>query len=267
MPMVTVGFIGTGKMAEALMRSIRKNNNSVTLVSSDSKEERLQYIKKELGACVTQINGEVAAKADVIFLSVKPQDMQGVLTDIKPFVKGKLIVSIAAGIPIKKISSTLGYDRIIRVMPNTPCLVGEMAGAYSKTKSVTADDQHLFEKLLKDSGMLFEVDEVHIDAVTALSGSGPAFFALFVKALADAAVKEGLDGSIALQLASKTALGTGKLLLEKNMTPDDLITMVASPRGTTVAGLECLERNNCKNILEQAYAAAVKRAREIAQCP
>lgn len=260
--MATIGFIGCGKMGCALISSILKNTN-YKLLGADNSEEYLQTIKKKLNIQTTTNNNELAKKSDIIFLSVKPQDMNKVLTEIRPSIRNQLIVSIAAGIPMKKITTALDYNKVIRVMPNTPCLVGAMAAGYSIGEDVTKKESTIIRDILNSAGIAFEVDEKHLDAITALSGSGPAFFATFIKSFVNAAVSDGLDKEIAFKLACQTALGTGKLLLEKNMQPNELIAMVASPGGTTVAGLDMLSKNNIGLILSETYKAAAKRSREL----
>ncbi|MBI4153040.1 pyrroline-5-carboxylate reductase, partial [Candidatus Woesearchaeota archaeon] len=257
-----IGFIGCGKMGCALISSILKNT-PYHIIGSDRSEECLKTVKSQLKIQTTTDNKELAKKSSIIFLSVKPQDMNQVLKEIKQELKNQLIVSIAAGITIKTITAALKYDKVIRVMPNTPCLVGEMAAGYSCGKAVTKDEAEAIKQILSNAGMAFEVEEKHLDAITALSGSGPAFFAAFIKSFADAAAEEGLPKAIAVKLACQTALGTGKLLLEKNMQPEELIAMVSSPGGTTVAGLHVLEKNRMDSILAQAYKAAVQRSREL----
>ncbi len=258
--MATIGFIGCGKMGCALMSSIIKNTTH-KIIGSDKSEEYLKTIK--LNIRTTTDNKELAKRSQIIFLAVKPQDMSAVLKEIKPEIKNQLIVSIAAGIPMRKISVALNHNKIIRVMPNTPCLVGAMAAGYS-VGDVSQKESQEIKKILSSAGIAFEVDEEHLDAITALSGSGPAFFAAFIQHFTDAAAKDGLPKDIALKLACQTALGTGKLLLEKNMLPEELIAMVASPGGTTVAGLDVLKKNKFDAILTQTYKAAVQRSRELA---
>ena len=260
--MATIGFIGCGKMGCALISSILKSTNH-KIIGSDKSEEYLKNIKKELKIQTTTDNKELAKRSQIIFLAVKPQDMNAVLKEIKPEIKNQLIVSIAAGIPMRKISVALNHNKIIRVMPNTPCLVGAMAAGYS-VGDVSQKESQEIKKILSSAGIAFEVDEEHLDAITALSGSGPAFFAAFIRHFTDAAAKDGLPKDIALKLACQTALGTGKLLLEKNMLPEELIAMVASPGGTTVAGLDVLKKNKFDAILTQTYKAAVQRSRELA---
>jgi len=157
----------------------------------------------------------------------------------------------------------IGKKRIIRVMPNINCLVSEMAAGFCAGKYATKDDINIVSKLLNSAGISFCLDENLLDAVTAVSGSGPAFFAYFIQAIAEAGIKNGLPKDVALKLASQTASGTGKLLLEKNISPDELIAMVASKKGTTIAGLSVLKSHKVKNSLIKAIDAAVKRSKEL----
>ena len=260
--MATIGFIGCGKMGCALIGSILKNTDH-KIIGSDRSEEYLKTVKNQFKIQTTTDNKELAKKSGIIFLSVKPQDMNTILAEIKPIVKKQLIVSIAAGIPIKTITTALNYNKVIRVMPNTPCLVGAMAAGYSIGKDVTKAEAGTIKEILSNAGMAVEVEEKHLDAITALSGSGPAFFAEFIRHFVNAAAEDGLPKEIALKLACQTALGTGKLLLEKNMLPEELIAMVSSPNGTTVAGLNVLEKMKIDSIIAHAYKAAVQRSREL----
>lgn len=260
--MAMLGFIGCGKMGCALIGSILKNTD-YNIIGSDRSAECLKTVKNQFKIKTTMDNKELAKKSSIIFLSVKPQDMKSVLAEIKSEIKNQLIVSIAAGIPLKKITALLDYNKVIRVMPNTSCLVGAMAAGYSLGKDVTKAEAETIKQILNSAGIAFEVEEKHLDAITALSGSGPAFFAAFIKSFADAAAKDGLPKEIAVKLACQTALGTGKLLLEKNMPPEELIAMVSSPNGTTVAGLHVLEKNKLAKLLAETYQAAVQRSREL----
>lgn len=259
----TVSFIGTGKMATALIGSIYKNNLAKEITASDHNEENLRKLKSKFDAKTTTDNKEAVKNADIVFLCVKPQNVDEVLNEIKDEIKSQLIVSIAAGIKLKHIESILKNKRVIRVMPNINCLVSEMAGGFSAGKYATKEDIGEVSKLLNVSGIAVQVEEGLLDAVTAVSGSGPAFFAYFIKSIAGAGVKKGLKKEIAYQLAAKTALGTGKLLLEMKITPDELIEMVASKKGTTEAGLKVLDKCKVKKILEKTVDAAYKRSREL----
>lgn len=262
--MVKIGFIGSGKMAFALMQGIKKGNLSYNIIANDHNIEKMQEIKKELSIEIATDNKEVAQKSDILFLCVKPQDMEALLEEINYSTNERqIIVSIAAGIKLDFYESKLKNRKIIRVMPNTPCLVGEMAAGYSLGQNVRKENAKIVEEILNSTGKAYLLDENQLDAVTALSGSGPAFFAFFIDTFVESAAKEGLNKETAFKLACQTALGTAKLLMEKNMTPQELINMVASPKGTTAAGLKVLEEGKVKEILMECIKAAAKRSREL----
>ena len=258
-----ISFIGTGKMATALISSIYKSKLNYALTASDHNGENLRKLKSKFDVKTTADNKEAVKNADIVFICVKPQNIDEVLNEIKGEIKNQLIVSIAAGIKINHIESILKKSRVIRVMPNINCLVGEMAGGFSAGKYATKENIEEVSKLLNVSGIAIQVEENLLDAITSVSGSGPAFFAYFIKSIAEAGIKKGLKKEIAYQLAAKTALGTGKLLLEMKITPDELISMVASKKGTTEAGLNVLDKYKVKNILEKTADAAYKRSREL----
>ena len=255
-----IGFIGAGKMAEALIKSIisAEITGKNSIYASDISKERLSYIEQETGIN-TAANKEIL-DSDMIILAVKPQNMVEVLEELQDL-NNKLTVTIAAGIKISLIEK---YNaRVIRVMPNTPCLVGEMAAAYSLGKNITKEDEEIVNKILNSAGKAFKVKEESLDAVTALSGSGPAFIAYLIKSMAEAAEKQGLDKDTALKLAEQTCLGTAKLLIEKNLGPEELIKIVSSPGGTTIAGREVLEKSDIKDIINKTIEAAAKRSKEL----
>jgi len=260
----TISFIGTGKMAAALISSIYKKKLSKYVIASDRKEENLAKIKSKFkNIKTTTDNKEAVRNSDIVFICVKPQDIDIVLNEIKGEIKNQLIVSIAAGIKINHIESILGKKRIIRVMPNINCLVGEMAAGFSAGKYATKEDVKEVEKLLNSAGISFLIKEVLIDALSSISGAGPAFFAYFIEAMAKAGIKNGLQKEMAYKLAAKTALGTGKLLIEKNLSPDELIKMVASKKGVTLAGLKVLNKSKTNKIIEKTIQAAIKRSKEL----
>lgn len=260
----TISFIGTGKMAAALISCIYKNELKYSIIATNKDEESLKKIKSKFKEIKTTTdNKEAARNSDIVFVCVKPQDIEAVLNELKNEIKNQLVVSIAAGIKIRNIESILGKKRIIRVMPNINCLVGEMAAGFSAGRYATKDDIKDVEKLLNSAGISFFIKEELIDALSSISGAGPAFFAYFIDAMAKAGIKSGLQKEIAYKLAAKTALGTGKLLIEKNLSPDELIKMVASKKGVTLAGLKVLEKHKTSKIIEKTIQAAIKRSREL----
>jgi len=259
-----ISFIGTGKMATALIGSIYKNKLNYEVTASDHQEENLRKINSKFNNIKTTLsNKEAVRNSEIVFICVKPQVISEVLNEIKNEIKNQLVVSIAAGIKIQNIEKIIGKKRIIRVMPNVNCLVGEMAAVFAAGKNANKKDAEEVSKLLNGSGISFLVKEEQIDAFSVISGAGPAFFAYFIKGIAEAGIKNGLKKEIAYQLAAKTALGTGKLLLETKITPDELINMVASKKGTTEAGLKVLDKCKVKKILEKTVDAAYKRSREL----
>ena len=258
-----ISFIGTGKMATALISCIYKNKLADEIIASDHNKENLENIKSKFSIKTLTNNKEAVRNSEIVFICVKPQGIDDVLHEIKNVVKNQLVVSIAAGIKIKRIESILGKKRIIRVMPNINCLVGEMAAGFCAGKYATRDDIKTVSEILNSAGISFLIKEDLMDALSAVSGAGPAFFAYCIQAIADAGVKKGLPKEISYKLAAKTALGTGKLLIEKNLIPEDVIKMVASKKGVTLEGLKVLNKHKVKKILEKTFNAAYKRSREL----
>jgi pyrroline-5-carboxylate reductase len=209
-------------------------------------------------------NRAVVAGADVIFLAVKPQNVTSVIENLRGHVPpGKLFVSIVAGARIKSLAQPLGSERIIRVMPNTPCLVGMSASAYSLGAGATAADGQLVATLLGAVGKVFAVDEKLLDAVTGLSGSGPAFVYVMIEALSDGGVRMGLPRDVATQLAAQTLKGAAEMVLTSGEHPAALKDRVTSPGGTTIAGLQALETGGLRAALMNAVEAATRRANEL----
>lgn len=264
--MAKAGFIGAGNMAEALIKAVLDKNifKNNEIITSDKNNERLDHIKNSLKIGITNDNKFLVKNCSIIILSIKPQNMEEVLNVIKDEVTDKhLIVSIAAGIRVDYIENKLRNKRIIRVMPNAPCLVGEMAAGFSAGKYAKTEDIELVKKILNSAGKAFEVKEELIDAVTGLSGSGPAFLAYILEGLIEGGVEQGLSKNVAAELAMQTMKGTGKLLQKKKLTAKELIEIVSSPGGTTIAGREILENSDIKEILIKTVEAAAKRSREL----
>jgi pyrroline-5-carboxylate reductase len=262
-----IGFLGAGKMATALARGWMQAGLATTesLSASDPIAAARESFTRETGVPTHAENVKVIAASDVIVLAVKPQTMPEVLKEIRRKLTAKhLVVSVAAGIPIEQIADAIGLDRrIVRVMPNTPCLVGASASAFAGSTAATAADLQLVERLLNSVGRCVQVPEKWLDAVTGLSGSGPAFVAVVVEALADGGVRMGLPRDLALLLATQTVFGSAKMLLETGLHPAQLKDMVASPAGTTIAGLHELERGGLRAALMDAVEAAAARSVEL----
>ena len=259
-----IGFIGAGRMGEALIKAVLALQGiEVSIIASDISEKRREIISKLGRAKATTSNLRVVDESDVVFIAVKPQNIDEVLDEIKD--TDNLVISIAAGVPLIWLETKLPKARVIRLMPNIPCLVGEMAGVFSLGAKATKMDARKLTTLLKNAGSLISLDEKYLDAVTALSGSGPAFIAYMIEAMVQGAVEQGLPNDAAEHLAIQTALGTGKLLRDAKLSPIELISIVSSRGGTTVAGRQILENSDVREIIVKAIAAATERGRELAK--
>lgn len=262
-----VGFIGAGKMATALARGLIEADflSKENVVASDVFAPARQQFEQATGGRIVDTNAEVAADSDVVFLAVKPQQMAEVLDGLNPHVGPQhLVISIAAGVPLSVYESKLGSEqRIIRVMPNTPCLVGATAAGFSTGSSATEDDAALVESMLSTVGLAVRVDEKLLDAVTGLSGSGPAYVYQIIEALSDGGVRVGLPRDIATKLAAQTVFGAAKMVLETGEHPGALKDAVTSPGGTTIAGVHALETGGLRSTLMNAVGAATERSKEL----
>lgn len=233
--------------------------------ASDPLPQARAQFGKDAGCSATENNGAIAQGSDVLILAVKPQSMPALLGEIRPHMAPRhLVISIAAGVTLRQLSDALGANcRLIRVMPNTPCLVGASAAGFAASTSATPDDVQLVERLLGSVGKAFALPERLLDAVTGLSGSGPAYVFVMIEALSDGGVRMGLPRDVATQLAAQTVYGAAKMLLETGLHPGQLKDQVASPGGTTIAGLHALENGGFRGALIDAVEAATKRAAEL----
>lgn len=265
----TIAFLGAGNMGSALIQGIigKELGPALSIWAADVSPERLTYLKDNYGINVTSDNKKVVDRADIIVLAVKPQQLGVLLAEIRPQVnEGKLIICIAAGITLAYLRKHLGDKvRLIRVMPNMPALVGAGMTALCGEKQTRPEDLKLAEGIFSCVGEALEVTEGLMDAVTGLSGSGPAYVMVVIEALADAGVKLGLPQDTALKMAIQTVLGAAQLLKEKGMHPAQLRDMVASPGGTTIAGLSALDQGGLRAALIEAVEAATRRSKELGQ--
>lgn len=261
-----VGFIGVGKMGSALLQGVLRAKVCDTkgVLIHDSAVESVEALGLESGIRVAKSNRDLVSRSDVVLLCVKPEDAAAVLAEAGTELEGKLLVSIAAGVPIAKLQAAAGAGcRVVRVMPNTAALVQKGASAYACGAGVTAADRAAVEQIFTSVGRAFEVKEALLDAVTGLSGSGPAYVYLFIEALSDGGVQMGLPRDLALQLAIQTVAGAAEMAAQTVMHPAVLREMVTSPGGTTIAGLAALERGGVRPAVMEAVQAATLRAREL----
>ena len=264
-----LGFLGAGKMATALARGFIHAGLAAadSILASDPYEAARNAIAKDAGIKTTAANAEVLKFASVIVLAVKPDQVNDVLAEARAhFTEKHLLISIAAGVTLARMEAALPAGaRVIRVMPNTPALVGASASALASGKSATAEDAQLALKLFSSVGVALQVKESLLDAVTGLSGSGPAYAFLMIEALSDGGVAAGLPRDIATRLAAQTLLGSAKLLLETGQHPGALKDMVTSPGGTTIEGLHELEKAGVRGALINAVRAATDKSKKLGQ--
>ena len=264
----TIGFIGAGNMAEALIRGLLRGNDFAPeqISASGPREERMSELREKYAIRATSDNA-VPAKAQIVVLSVKPQILNRVLQEAGPLISpDALVISIAAGVPVKAIQARLASGtRVIRAMPNTPALVDAGATAIAGGEHARPADLADAKKIFDAVGLTVILEESQLDAVTGLSGSGPAYVFLILEALSDAGVKVGLSRRTAQLLAAQTLLGSAKLQLETNEHPGMLKDMVTSPGGTAITGLHTLEHGGVRTTLMNAVEAATRRSRELGQ--
>ncbi len=265
-----IGLIGSGNMGEALISGLISSGSapSKNIICSDVREDRLEFIRDTYGVVTINDNRQVVASSDIVIYAVKPQIMASVLKETTDRLDmSKLVISIAAGVPLAAIESYLNKKlRLIRVMPNVAASVKEGAAAIAAGRHVQKEDIQLAMSIFNSVGRsIFLKEHYLMDAVTGLSGSGPAYIFLIVDALADAGVKVGLSRQDALFLSIQTVLGAAKMLLETKAHPGQLKDMVTSPGGTAIAGLHTLEKGGLRTTLINAVEAATIRSQELGE--
>jgi pyrroline-5-carboxylate reductase len=262
-----IGIVGAGKIGSAIARGIVRAGLASTdrVMASDVSGPLRQALADELGISVTSDNRELCDFAEVVILAVKPQILDPVVKQMaRSFGAGKLLVSVAAGVPILRIEAGLPPGaRVVRVMPNICCVVGAGAAAYAAGAHATAQDLEIVGSILNSFGMGLRVDEKDLDAVTGLSGSGPAYVFLFIEALADGGVQVGLSREVALKLALHTVYGAARMALESAKHLSELKDEVTSPGGTTIAGLYALEQKSLRGTVMNAVVSATRRSQEL----
>lgn len=264
-----VGFLGAGNMGEALIRGLCQAGlvPAADVLASDPRGDQIARLRSQYGITPVADNAALVRAADVIVLAVKPQIMAGVLREVAEHVDAaRLVISVAAGVSTATLRGHLPKARrLIRVMPNTPALVREGVTAIARAEGLAPGDLETAQELFGAVGRSVVLDESAMDAVTGLSGSGPAYVAIVIESLADGGVKMGLDRATALTLAAQTVLGSARLILETGTHPGQLKDMVASPGGTTIAGIAALEDAAVRRAFIAAVERATQRSRELGQ--
>ena len=260
-------FIGGGNMAQALIGGLLSRGLPTTRITVSDPVEQIRHVLEEKGIQTTADNLEAIKNADVVVLAVKPQVLATVLQPLKGLLSDKLVISIIAGAEIQTISDLIGgSQRIVRVMPNTPALVQTGAHGIYASEAVNAQDRELTSQILAATGLTIWVDsEAQIDAVTAVSGSGPAYFFYLMESMIRAGKNLGLDEKVATALTLQTALGAAQMAITSSNSPSELRKNVTSPNGTTQAALEVFDRAQISQNIQAALAAAQKRSQELAQ--
>lgn len=259
-------FIGGGNMAQALIGGLVSRGLPPTRITVSDPVEQIRQLLQEKEVHVTQDNVAAIQNADVVVLAVKPQVLATVLRPLKGLLSDKLVISIIAGAEIQTISNLIDSDRIVRVMPNTPALVQTGAHGIYANDIVGTSDRELTSQILAATGLTIWVNsEAQIDAVTAVSGSGPAYFFYLMESMIRAGKNLGLDEKVATALTLQTALGAAQMAITSSNTPSELRKNVTSPNGTTQAALEVFDRAQISQNIQSALAAAQKRSQELAQ--
>lgn len=235
------------------------------IVASDVSQTACEQFAAQTQAATRDGNPDAVTGQEIVILAVKPQHIADVMSELAPVISGdQLVVSIVAGVTLDSLAAGLGQDhRLIRVMPNTPCLVGQGASAFARGGTSTSADAETVKRLLQTVGIAVEVPEPQLDAVTGLSGSGPAYVFQIIEALSDGGVRMGLPREIATRLAAQTVRGAAQMVLQTGQHPGELKDAVASPGGTTIAGLHALERSRLRAALMDAVEAATLRSQEL----
>ena len=263
-----IGFIGAGNMASAIITGIvqKKILPAQCLYVNDIDQNKLNTMEKELNINKAPALTEAVKSAEIIFLCVKPNVMGSVLTEIKKDLDGKAVVSIAAGWSAAMIKEIIGQDKkVLRLMPNTPLMAGEGMTVFETPTNIKKDDYTLVQSIFGALGQTAEASEKLMDAVTAVSGSGPAYVYMFIDALADGGVLEGLPKELALKLAVQTVLGSAKMVLDTGKHPGVLKDAVCSPGGTTIEAVKVLEDNAFKGTMMQAVHSCAEKSKKLSK--
>ncbi len=263
-----IGFIGGGNMGEAIIKGLIQSNvySPDKITVSDVSKERLEFLKNSYNVDITHVNKNVVKKSDILLIAVKPQIIEKVLGDIKESIdkNNHVVVSIAAGVSVGKLEGILGRDKkIVRVMPNASAFVLESMNVLCFNGNITDKEKKSVFTIFNSIGKTMELEEKYIDAVTALSGSGPGFVSVILEAFSDAGVNVGLSRDIAEKLILQTFLGTLKLATEQGKSFSEIKNMVTSPGGTTIKGIHQLEKKGVRCAIMDCVEAAFKRSSEL----
>ncbi|MCD6312995.1 MAG: pyrroline-5-carboxylate reductase [Thaumarchaeota archaeon] len=258
-----IGIIGAGQIGSSIAKALAKSGK-YRVIASRRNIEKIKHLK-EIGVELTRDNRMVARESDVIFIAVKPYKVSEILKEVSDLLDGKFLISVAAATPISKIASLAPKAKIIRAMPNIGLIAKASFTAYTRGPNISESDLKVVNEILGELGTFMEVDEDLMDAITALSGSGPAYVALLIEAMAYAGLKVGLPRDLAYRSSAYTVYGTAKLLLEVGLHPSTIKEMVLTPGGTTIEGIFYLEEGGVRTAVMKAVEAATRRAKEIAE--
>lgn len=261
-----IGFIGGGKMATAIMKGIINSNwcDAKNIFVSDKSEDALKILENEYGVQTTLNNIDVIKNSKIILFAVKPFVLRDVLNEIKPYLtKEHIIFSIAAGISIKTMEEIVGEIPVVRIMPNTPALVNEGMSAICRGNFANVEHSKIALEIFKSVGKVVESDEKYIDIITAISGSGPAFYYYIIDEIAKAGEKLGLDYETCLKLSAQTAYGAAKMIMETDVNPEQLIINVTTPGGCTAVGNDVLKEKKISEILFDTIEKTAQKAYEL----
>jgi pyrroline-5-carboxylate reductase len=257
-----ITVIGAGMMGSAIIKSLIKGNYGGKITAVDIAPEKLKDLAS-LGIKVASDNRKAAAEADIVFIIVKPGDVEKVLKEISKEIKDKLLISVAATVPLAFLRKNASEARIVRIMPNLGALVQAAYTAYCCEPNVTAEDKEKVITLLNMMGICDEMDEKYMDAITAVSGSGPGYMSIIIEALTYAGLKVGLPRNIALSAAAQTVMGTGKLVIELHEDPSKIKDMTTTPGGTTIEAIYQIEQSQIRPAMIRAIEEATKKSQNI----
>ena len=257
-----IAVIGAGMMGSAIVKSLLKSRYEGKIRAADSQPEKVAEMEK-IGITVTTDNRKAVSKSDIVFICVKPGDLEKVLKEISADSRGKLVISVAATLPIMFLKKIVPDSKIVRIMPNVAVLVQASYTAYCCDEAVTQAEKEKVKAILNMMGLAEEVDEKYMDAITGLSGSGPGYLSIIAEAMLYAGLKVGLPRNIALQASAQTMIGTGKLVLEMQENPAKIRDMVTTPGGTTIEAIYEIERSKIREAMFRAVEEATKKSQFI----